>query len=338
MNQHAIPVCTRRRFLSVISTAAAGVPIAACRPVQVTRPAAAETPGHYSWSGIGFGIEMSMELHGVTRDQGERLGTQCEQSIQELEQAFSLYLENSELAILNRERILRKPSDVFRTLLAISISLQRRTLGYYQPAIHGAWEWLEKHGSSSNLKKNPGWNEQCAACDLKFLEIDPDGPIRLSNPHTRISMNAIAQGFLADTVAVRLRSAGVKSALLHLGESRAIGRHPEGRLWKLAIMGTPVNGATDLVGDVEFSDAGLAVSANDATRILIDPVSNTVRRQARVAAVVSREGAAVADAYATAFAAAPEQRWPDLARTLNKVPGSQVHIWVENERRFSQSQ
>jgi thiamine biosynthesis lipoprotein len=149
-------------------------------------------------------------------------------------------------------------------------------------------------------------------------------------------MNAIAQGFLADTVAGRLRSAGVKSALLQLGESYAIGRHPEGRRWRLAIMGTPVNGETDLVGNVEFSDAGLAVSANDATRIVIDPVANTVRRQARVAAVVSREGAAVADAYATAFAAAPEQRWPDLGRTLNNVPGSQVHIWVENEPRFSQ--
>ena len=318
---------TRRRFLSVVSAAS----LAACGKRDTSGHS--ETRGEFSWSGIGFGIDMSLEIFGVTRAEGESLGSSCERAIQTLERAISLYLENSELSILNRERILSSPTPLFRNLLAHSIDLQRRTLGYYQPAIHGAWLWLEQHDIQTESSE---WMRQCAAADLKFLEITPGGPIRLTHPLTQLSMNAIGQGFLADTVAAQLREAGVSSALLHLGESYAIGSHPEGRPWNLAILGTPVNGEVDLVGTVEFSDAGLAVSSQDSTRILIDPVANTVHRHARVAAIVSREGAAVADAFATAFAVAPPEAWPHLAAELDQAAGAQIHLWQDNQPVFSQ--
>lgn len=326
---------TRRGFLATCSAVTAAIPFAACRTKQDHGPAADQAPGEFTWSGIGFGIGMSMEIHGVTRAQGERLGRICEENIQALEAAFSLYREDSELSILNRERILPAPSGLFRELLELAIDLQRRTHGYFQPAMHGAWQWLEKRGHTTDLEQDPAWREQCAASDLKFLEIKAGGPIRLTHPLTQLSMNAIGQGFLADQAASRLRAEGVASAMLHLGESHAIGRHPEGRLWNLAILGLPVDGETDLIGNVEFADSGMAVSANDDSRILIDPVANTIGRQARVAAVVSSEGAAVADAFATAFAVAPEDQWPRLATSLKQAGGSQAHVWRDNKRAFT---
>ena len=322
----------RREFLALL----AGAPLTfvSCRPPKPPPPAA-DAPGDYFWSGIGFGIDMSMEVFGVTAAAGEQLGAGCEQEIRSLEQAFSLYQENSELSILNRERILPRPSPVFRKLLDLATTLQARTLGFYQPAVHGAWLWLQQRGSTTGLDQDPAWREQCAACDLKFVEIQPEGSIRLTHPLTCLSMNAIAQGFLADQVATRLRSAGVISALLQLGETYAIGRHPNGRLWNLAVSGTPADGETGIVGEIQFSDAGLAVSAQDTTRLLIDPVAGTAGRAASVAAVVSTEGAAVADAFATAFAVAPENRWIDLAHALGEAGGSQVHVWIGNQLRFS---
>lgn len=323
MNDHF----SRRSFLSTIS--GAGLTLAGCRSRSPAVPVAG-TPGDYFWSGIGFGIEMSMDVFGVTAAEGERLGTRCEQCIRELERAFSLYQEDSELTVLNRDRVLQHPGPFFRELLEIAISLQARTLGYYQPAVHGAWLWLEKHGTTRDLDEDSEWKEQCTASDLRFLETASDGSIRLTHPLTQISMNAIAQGFLADKVAGHLRAAGVTSALLQLGESYAIGRHPEGRLWNLA-----VTGEVDVIGHIEFADAGLAVSAQDDARMLIDPVARTVRRQARVAAIVSSEGAAVADAFATAFAVAPEEQWSRLTRNLKQAAGSQIRVWVENEVRFT---
>lgn len=328
------PLLTRRGFLAACSGTIAAIPLSGCRPRQTSLPAPDEPLGGYVWSGIGFGIEMSMEIYGVTREHGERLGGICEESIQTLERAFSLYREDSELRILNRERILPAPSGVFRELLETAGGLQRRTFGYYQPAVHGAWQWLENRGPSTPFAQDPAWKDQCDACDLGFLEAEPGGPIRLTHPLTQLSMNAIGQGFLADVVATRLREEGVISAMLHLGESYAIGRHPEGRFWNLAIMGTPVDGDAGLVGNIEFADAGLAVSAHDATRVLIDPVSDTVRQQARIAAVVSSEGATVADAYATAFAVAPADQRPRLAASLQQAGGSQIHLWEENQLVF----
>lgn len=325
---------SRRGFLRSIAGAAATWPLTGCR-ARKANTASEEIPGDYTWSGIGFGIEMSMELHGMTVTAGDRLGADCERIIRDLEQVFSLYQEGSELSQLNRERVLTNPGPHFRKLLGLAVDLHARTLGYYQPAIHGAWTWLENRGSTADLKEDPRWNEQFDASDLKYLDIQANGSIRLLNPLTRLSMNAIGQGYLADVVASHLLAAGVVSGLLHLGESYAIGRHPEGRFWKLAVTGTPANGETGLLGNIEFSDAGLAVSAQDADRLLIDPVSRSVHRQARVAAVVSREGACVADAYATAFAVAPEKAWPQLAGTLKRAHGSQVRLWVENELSFS---
>jgi len=345
----------RRSFLTNISKAtlsgvATTLPFSGCRSRKAAKfgsksslEASPETRGDYRWNGIGFGIEMSMEIYGVTATQGDRLGQQCEQSIHELEQAFSLYQEDSELSVLNRDRILRRPTAVFRKLIKMAIQLQARTLGYFEPAVHGACLWLEKNGSTtestSELAGNSAWRECTAACHLKHLELRSDGSIRLTNPLTNISMNAICQGFLADRVAAHARTAGVTSALLHLGETYAIGQHPEGRLWKLAVAGTPTNGEAAMVGEIDFADAGFAVSAQDSTRVMIDPVAGSgkvcgaVRHHERVVAVVSGEGAAVADAYATAFAVSPEDQWPRLARTLKK-PGSQVHLWVENQRKF----
>lgn len=321
----------RRGFLKGLACCTA-LPMAACRRQGSDEKVPVEA---YVWSGIGFGIGMSMELFGVDRVLGESLGQRCQQEIAALENAFSLYLENSELSRLNRERVLRQPSPLFRDLLTRAIDLESRTLGFYQPAIHGAWQWLAAHQYRIDARDQAEWQRHGAAADGRYIEQAADGSIRLTHPLTQLSMNAIGQGYLADRVAQLLEGAGVKHALLHLGETYAIGHHPDGRMWKLAVMGTAVDGETDLVGEMEFADAGLAVSANEATRVLIDPVGACLQQRDRVAAVVSGEGAAIADAFATAFAVAPRERWEALAVELKRLGQSQVKVWESNQLAFS---
>jgi len=263
----------------------------------------------------------------VSGEQGARLGTKCEASIQEMENAFSLYQENSELQRLNRERSLQAPSSLFRDLLALSIDLSSRTLGYFQPAVHGAWQWIHEAESVEDLTQHADWKLYCEACDLRYVEISKSGSIRLTHPLTQLTMNAIGQGYLADIVASQLREAGVTSAMLHLGESRAIGQHPEGRPWSLAVAG---NDAT-VIGTMSLTDAALAVSANSPDRLLIDPVAREIRRHDRVAAIVSAEGAAVADAFATAFAACPASEWQTLALALTRVTEAQIRVWERQQ-------
>lgn len=310
-------------------------PLAGCRrgldQAEVEAAPVVEGDGVYQWSGVGFGIDMSMEIHGVSEAMGGEFGGRCERTIAMLEQAFSLYLEDSELSRLNRERELVTPSPLFTDLLGRAHELEVRTLGYYQPAIHGAWQWLQDR--DFKITDREAWLKQCEAAKVAFIERGDNGSIRLSHPLTQVSMNAIAQGYLADLVARLLGDAGIEHALLHLGETAAIGGHPAGRRWKLAVMGTGPN--ADLVGEMELADAGLAVSANEPGRWLIDPVAGGVSAAERVVAVVSKEGATVADAFATAFAVAPQDLWPALMQSLRRGGACQAKVWEENQLAFT---
>jgi thiamine biosynthesis lipoprotein len=304
------------------------IPVTGCR--RMTDAATQRKDGVYHWSGIGFGIDMSMEIHGVDEAAGQKLADECRGIIASLEQAFSLYLEDSELSRLNRERVLGKPSATFLDLLGKAVALEKRTLGYYQPAIHGAWRWLQEH--DFKIHDHEAWMNRCAASKTTYIARGEDGAVRLTHPLTELSMNAIGQGYLADRVAAALRQAGVACALLHLGETVGIGRHPAGRPWKLAVTGTGAE--PDLIGEIELENAGLAVSANEEGRLLIDPVNCRVQQHDRVAAVVSAGGAAIADAFATAFAVAPAERWAELAANLRDDGSALVRVWQFNRLAF----
>ncbi|HEX5789511.1 MAG TPA: FAD:protein FMN transferase, partial [Luteolibacter sp.] len=272
--------------------------------------------------------DMSLEIHGVDESLGERLGGRCRDWIVKMESAFSLYRNDSELSRLNRERVLEKPSRLFLEMVEQATQLEGRTAGYFQPAIHGAWQWLVERNFSDTTAADKQWLNLCAAAKPCHLIRGADGSLRLDHPLTQWTFNAIAQGELADRVAGELRAAGVKSALLHLGETYAIGQHPSGRNWRLAVRGTGKE--PSLVGEMELADAGLAVSANEPGRLLIDPVARALRCQQRVAAVVSSEGAAVADAFATALAIAPEEKLAALSRNLLTRSSGRIKVWQQN--------
>ncbi|MFC5051944.1 FAD:protein FMN transferase [Rubritalea spongiae] len=272
----------------------------------------------HHWSGIGFGIPMSAELYQF--DPASMKSLRFEELIQQLELAFSLYNDASEVSVLNRERVLRDPSAVFLKVLELARELSVRTEGYYQPAIHKAWMAMEEGELSDAM---------LAAATMDNVAVS-EAAVRLRDPLIEVSFNALIQGYLTDHVAQHLRTLGVKSALLHFGESYGVGQHPEQRPWELAVMGTPVGEQVDLVGTMRFEDAGLAVSTHDSTRKLLNPKRGEAQIENRVVAVVSEEGAAVADAFATAFTVAPSQYWPKLYQNLIVRRSGAVKIWEEN--------
>ncbi|MFC4994211.1 FAD:protein FMN transferase [Rubritalea tangerina] len=282
------------------------------------------------WSGIGFGIPMSMELYGVTEAQYDHLSRYVENEVQILESVASLYSHTSELSRLNDQRELLGPSKEFLEVLMVARELEGRTQGYFQPAIHAAWVALEEGRPEADVKA------LLVGASMDALEVG-EQRVSLKKHKTSLSFNAFIQGYLTDRVAQEARKQGVQSALLHLGETYALGKHPEGRAWTLAIMGTVMEGGeTDLVGTVDIEDAGLAVSAHEASRKLLSPKEGVLQQDC-VVAVVSREGAATADAFATAFAVAPEERWAALFESLVEEAGGQVVIWVENKEVFRAS-
>ena len=51
----------------------------------------------------------------------------------------------------------------------------------------------------------------------------------------QMTLNGIAQGFITDHISNILKNAGYQHVLIELGETRAIGPHPELRPWSIGI-------------------------------------------------------------------------------------------------------
>jgi thiamine biosynthesis lipoprotein len=132
-----------------------------------------------------------------------------------------------------------------------------------------------------------------------------------------ITLNGNAQGAITDAIADMLRNEGFESAMVDLGEFRAIGRHPDGHPWRLGIANSKDRTSVDRM--VELEDMALAVSGGYGTTFeasgrfhhIFDPHTGaSANRLARVA-VISPE-ATVADGLATAICVTGEARAPGL--------------------------
>ncbi len=128
-------------------------------------------------------------------------------------------------------------------------------------------------------------------------------PARLTfrRPGMALTLNGIAQGYIADKVAALLRGEGVENVLVNTGEIAAFGRAPEGGPWRI---GLPDRSGARL----PLTEGAVATSAPSATTFdsartaghLIDP------RTGRPGGLWSRvtvmsKSAAEADALSTAF-------------------------------------
>jgi thiamine biosynthesis lipoprotein len=143
-----------------------------------------------------------------------------------------------------------------------------------------------------------------------------------------ITLNSIAQGFITDSVADLLRNEGFESAVVDLGEFRTLGRHPDGRPWRLGIRDP--HSPTDADRTVELENMALAVSGGYGTTFeptghfhhIFDPhTGGSANLLLQVAVIGPR--ATAADGLATAIFAAGEAAAQKL---LAAYPGTQAIV------------
>ncbi|WP_018968830.1 FAD:protein FMN transferase [Rubritalea marina] len=272
------------------------------------------------WSGIVFGIPMQAQFYGLDASEAEQLHAAIERTAREYETSFSLYSDRSELSQLNASRVLSQPSALMLRLSARAQHLHAMSGGYFDPAIQALWDALDVADTEQVIQR---WHVPAAYSHVLIQE----SAIELVEPRVKLSFNALVQGDFADAVAAIARGMGVESALLELGETVAIGQHPEGRAWALAVRSAE---GGELLGVVELSDRGLAISSQSIESPGFDPLAGTTVTRELTVAVESQAGAAVADAFATAFLAAPEEQWESLYIALKSYGMARVHVWGED--------
>jgi len=277
---------TRRRMLTILAGAAAW---------SVTGAKAAVKPAQ--WRGIALGAPARIILDHPDAD---NLIRRSVAEIARLENIFSLYRAGSDLSRLNRDGTLIAPALELVEILSRCAALHDRTGGAFDPTVQTLWSlYADCHsrGQQPHEKQiaeamtKTGWDE---------IEVSAQR-IAYRRSGMAMTLNGVAQGFIADRVADLMRAGGVRDVLINTGEITALGRAPDNAPWQVAVR--------DGQGpDVPLTDRAMATSAPLGTTFdagetvghIIDPRSGYPGGRWRSVTVIARS-AAEADALSTGF-------------------------------------
>lgn len=309
---------TRRRFIT-IAAAAAGLPL-----VLHSRSHAATAPGLRVWTGIALGADAMLQIAHPDPAAADRLIALSLREVERLERVFSLYRPDSALVRLNRDGMLADPPADLLRLMSESLRFSQLTEGAFDVTVQPLWDVYASHFRRPDADPAGPLPAAIAAAvarvGSKHVILD-EGAISLARPGMAVTLNGIAQGYITDRVVERLREAGVEHALVDMGETRALGGHPDGGPWRigLANAGSP----SDTTVRVGLQDRAISTSGAYGTQFdvagrfnhIFDPASGATSWRYRSVSVIAPD-ATTADALSTAFSLMELKQTSSLVREL----------------------
>jgi thiamine biosynthesis lipoprotein len=251
---------TRRRAIR-IGAAAAGLPlmIAAVR---------ATAPGGrlFDWQGEVLGALAELSLWHTDEAAARRTIRKVETEIARYERIFSLARADSEISRLNAAGALAKPSPELRGLMEESRRFSVLSAGAFDISVQPLWRLYEAHFWSRTAVQNDvlARAREVARDLVDFRAIDiGSARIAFAREGMAVTLNSLAQGYITDAAADLLRNEGYTTAFVDLGEIRALGRHPDGRDWRVGIRNAQA--AAGLAQTIGLADAAMAVSGGYGT-------------------------------------------------------------------------
>jgi thiamine biosynthesis lipoprotein len=193
----------RRRVLSLLAAAGRLALAMACR-------VAGAGPRDYEWRAAPRRAAARLLLVHVTRrSRGESSASLDE--VARLEGIFSLHRPDSELVRLNAAGRLRAPSHDLRIVLAEARRFAVLTDGAFDPSVQPLWRLYADHFArhpGDPAGPDPRRIEAARAfVDYRGIEVE-GGLVALRRPGMAVTLNGIAQGYIADRVADLLRESG----------------------------------------------------------------------------------------------------------------------------------
>ena len=316
---------TRRRALRVIA-AVSGLPLMIAA-VRATAPKAQ----FYSWNGEELGAVAELTLWHTDAAFAQRTIHRVRHEVTRLERIFSLYQPDSEISRLNEAGRLTRPSAELRALVEESQRLGALSGGAFDISVQPLWRLYEEHFWSRTAVQSDlaARARDLARALVHFRQIDCGAAaISFARSGMAITLNSIAQGYVTDVIADLLRHEGFASAVVDLGELRTLGRHPDGRPWRLGIRDGKAPGSIGRT--VELADMALAVSGGYGTTFepsgrfhhIFDPHTGESANRLIDVAVIGPTAMA-ANGLSTAICAAGESQ---ASRLLAAYPGTQAML------------
>jgi thiamine biosynthesis lipoprotein len=266
---------TRRRFIAISAALAPSMALA--------------NTGPYVETGIVLGARVTLRLH---HPGAPRLATLAMEEIRRLEGIFSIYLPTSDLSRLNRDGTLPAPPFELLECLSLAGTVHAASDGRFDPTVQPLWA-AEARATERGHPLTDA--ERAAARGL----IGWDG-VTLSpeviglRPGMALTLNGIAQGYIADRVAALLSSHGLTRALIDTGELRAL---PDGR-WPVQLPDREIR--LEGCALATSSPLGMTFGGDGRTSHILDPSLGRPVPPRWQSISVSAPSAALADALSTA--------------------------------------
>jgi thiamine biosynthesis lipoprotein len=272
---------TRRRFLA-ISAAAIAVPgMSRAQPLHV-------------WQGTALGARATLRL---AHPDAKAISARVAAEISRLEDIFSLYRPASALSRLNRDARLDNPPFELLECLSLAGAVHGASGGRFDPTVQPLWAG---YAEASALGALPG---EAALARARALAgwggVTLDAAAITLRPGMALTLNGIAQGFIADRVAALLSAEGLGDILIDTGEFRALGRNPEGGAWRVKLA---AGGEVALESRALATSAPLGTTFDEGARLghILDPRTGRPAQTPWREITVSAGAAALADALSTA--------------------------------------
>jgi len=279
---------TRRRFLAI----SAALPMVAGLPASaapVTR-----------WQGVAMGAVATLRL---AHPDAAAIATRVWAEIDRLEAIFNLHRPDSALVRLNADGRLEAPPFELLECLGLCGAVHAASAGAFDPTIQPLWALYATSHAAGRAPAAAAIRGTLHKVGWSGVAFDA-GAVRLARPGMALSLNGVAQGYVADRVAALLAAEGLDDILIDTGEFRALGGQPGGGDWPIALQA----GAQVLPGTVALRDRALASSAPRGTvfdaagRVghILDPQSGLPAATDWALITVTAPRAALADALSTA--------------------------------------
>ena len=312
----------RRRVLRIAALASLGA-------VLPGMSLLAAQPDPMRWRGTALGIEAAITLYHPNHEHAERLIAECVEEVRQLEAVFSLFDPASALSRLNRIGYLDRPPAELVAVMRESQRLGELTGGAFDMTVQPLWQLYVRHfdnpGADPAGPSAADVDRARTLIDFRSIQV-ASNQIRYPIAGQAITLNGIAQGFITDRVAERLKSGGMNKVLVDMGEFRGIGRHPDGRPWRIGLRDPLSPGA--LSRTIDLDDRAAASSGGYGTRFdatgrhhhLFDPKTGASARL-HAGVTVLAPSATLADGLSTGFSALSSDR---IRAIINQEPGISV--------------
>ena len=308
---------TRRRFLKIIGLASIGA-ISGTALVKLTKT---DILQKVTWQGIALGSPAEITIYHPNQKEAEDILSESHKKLVQLENLFSLYKENSQLSMLNKNGYVKNPHPDMLALINLSKKYAEMTNGAFDVTVQPLWNLYNEAFIKTNKPPLESEIEKTLSLvDWRSISVSKN-LINYEKEGMSSTLNGIAQGYITDKISEHLINSGINNTLVQLGEYRGIGDHPDGRPWRL-LLSNPEH--TDSIGEIEFTNAAVATSAGLGTPFdltgkhhhIFDP-KNGYNANNYLQVSVTSKTAAEADALATAFLILNRKASEKIARSLN---------------------